>query len=106
MSFKKLFRAVPIKQHGPYRRKHRIAWNRLSIYVGGAALVGLAVGAKLNPSNPLSSTVTEAASARYYPNCSAARAAGVAPLDRDDPGYRSELDRDSDGVACEPYLGG
>src|SRR5262249_45892047 len=37
----------------------------------------------------------------YYPNCDAARAAGVAPLYRGEPGYRSGLDRDGDGVACE-----
>nr|WP_321327690.1 DUF1294 domain-containing protein [uncultured Parasphingorhabdus sp.] len=41
----------------------------------------------------------------YYPNCSAARSAGVAPLYRGDPGYRSPLDRDNDGIACEPYRG-
>lgn len=39
----------------------------------------------------------------YYRNCAAARAAGVAPLYRGDPGYRPALDRDGDGVACEPY---
>lgn len=37
----------------------------------------------------------------YYPNCAAARAAGVAPLRRNDPGYGSHLDRDDDGIACE-----
>ncbi|MEV7034656.1 excalibur calcium-binding domain-containing protein [Streptomyces sp. NPDC093272] len=37
----------------------------------------------------------------YYANCSAARAAGAAPLYRGDPGYDSHLDRDGDGVACE-----
>ncbi len=37
----------------------------------------------------------------YYANCSEARAAGAAPLYRGDPGYRSALDRDNDGVACE-----
>jgi hypothetical protein len=37
----------------------------------------------------------------YYPNCAAARAAGAAPLHRGDPGYRSALDGDDDGVACE-----
>jgi hypothetical protein len=105
MSYKKPFRAVPIRQRKPYRRKRRIAWNRLSIYVCGAALVGLAVGAKLNASNTLSSSVSELTSARYYPNCSAARAAGVAPLNQGDPGYRSELDRDNDGIACEPFVG-
>ena len=37
----------------------------------------------------------------YYPNCAAARAAGAAPLHRGEPGYRPDLDGDSDGVACE-----
>ena len=37
----------------------------------------------------------------YYPNCAAARAAGVAPIFRGQPGYRGRLDRDNDGVACE-----
>jgi hypothetical protein len=37
----------------------------------------------------------------YYANCAAARAAGVAPLHVGEPGYRSGLDRDDDGVACE-----
>lgn len=39
----------------------------------------------------------------YYPNCAAARAAGAAPIRRGEPGYRPALDRDNDGVACEPY---
>jgi hypothetical protein len=37
----------------------------------------------------------------YYANCTAARAAGAAPLYRGQPGYRSGLDRDGDGIACE-----
>ncbi|GAA2059344.1 DUF1524 domain-containing protein [Williamsia deligens] len=37
----------------------------------------------------------------YYRNCAAARAAGAAPLRVGQPGYRSGLDRDGDGVACE-----
>lgn len=37
----------------------------------------------------------------YYKNCSAARAAGAAPVRVGDPGYASHLDRDSDGVGCE-----
>jgi hypothetical protein len=41
----------------------------------------------------------------YFGDCAAARAAGAAPLKRGEPGYRSALDRDSDGVACEPYRG-
>jgi hypothetical protein len=37
----------------------------------------------------------------YYANCTAAKAAGAAPLYRGEPGYRAGLDRDNDGVACE-----
>ena len=37
----------------------------------------------------------------YYANCSEARAAGAAPLYLGEPGYRTGLDRDLDGVACE-----
>lgn len=39
--------------------------------------------------------------AAYYKNCTAARAAGAAPILRGEPGYRSALDRDNDGIACE-----
>lgn len=41
----------------------------------------------------------------FYPGCKAARAAGVAPLYAGEPGYRLEMDGDSDGIACEPYHG-
>lgn len=41
------------------------------------------------------------ASGPLYANCDAARAAGAAPLHQGDPGYRSALDGDGDGVACE-----
>ena len=42
-----------------------------------------------------------APSSVYYPNCAAAKAAGAAPLYRGQPGYRSGMDGDNDGVACE-----
>ena len=41
----------------------------------------------------------------YYRNCAAARAAGAAPIYESSPGYRAQLDRDDDGIACEPYRG-
>ncbi|MAW91078.1 MAG: calcium-binding protein [Altererythrobacter sp.] len=37
----------------------------------------------------------------YYPNCDAARRAGVTPILRGQPGYGTHLDRDGDGKACE-----
>lgn len=36
-----------------------------------------------------------------YQNCSAARAAGAAPILAGQPGYSRKLDRDGDGIACE-----
>ncbi|WP_324808793.1 excalibur calcium-binding domain-containing protein [Sphingomonas sp. LY29] len=36
-----------------------------------------------------------------FRNCSAARAAGAAPVRAGDPGYGRHLDRDGDGVGCE-----
>jgi len=42
-----------------------------------------------------------APSSVYYANCTAARAAGAAPIYRGQPGYRPALDRDGDGIACE-----
>lgn len=40
-----------------------------------------------------------------YVNCDAARAAGAAPVHRGEPGYGAHLDRDGDGIGCEPYRG-
>lgn len=40
-----------------------------------------------------------------FRNCSEARAAGAAPVRRGDAGYGPHLDRDGDGVGCEPYRG-
>jgi len=53
------------------------------------------------PASPAATAWRDAAAEAYYPNCSAARAAGAAPLMRGDPGYSHRLDRDGDGRACE-----
>ncbi len=37
----------------------------------------------------------------YYPNCSAARASGAAPVFAGEPGYRGALDPEGDGVGCD-----
>ena len=44
-------------------------------------------------------------SGRAFANCDEARAAGAAPVRRGQPGYGAHLDRDNDGVGCEPYRG-
>jgi hypothetical protein len=50
---------------------------------------------------PASTASPTTAGTVYYANCTAVRAAGKAPLYRGQPGYRTGLDRDNDGVACE-----
>ena len=42
-------------------------------------------------------------SGAYFRNCREAWAAGAAPLYREQPGYRREMDGDGDGIACEPF---
>jgi hypothetical protein len=37
----------------------------------------------------------------YYPSCTYARLAGAAPIYKGQPGYRDELDRNRNGIACE-----
>lgn len=37
----------------------------------------------------------------FYANCTAARETDAAPIDRGEPSYRQELDRDDDGIACD-----
>ena len=41
----------------------------------------------------------------YYENCTEARENGAQSIREGEPGYREELDRDGDGVACEPWHG-
>lgn len=64
------------------------------------------------PPRPVSTFADQSASggrqrassgAVYYRNCTEVRAAGAAPLRVGEPGYARHLDRDGDGVACEPY---
>jgi hypothetical protein len=56
------------------------------------------------PANSLASGRSSPGS-RAFRNCAEARAAGAAPVKRGDPGYGPHLDRDNDGVGCEPYRG-
>lgn len=51
-------------------------------------------------STPTTSSTTTTSDV-YYKNCTAARAAGAAPVYAGQPGYASHLDRDGDGVGCE-----
>lgn len=57
--------------------------------------------ARPSPTIPGAPVSPSPGAAVYYANCEAVRAAGKAPLLRGQPGYRSGLDRDGDGRACE-----
>jgi cell wall-associated NlpC family hydrolase len=48
-----------------------------------------------------SAPAAQAGSEPSYENCDAARAAGVAPINRGSPGYRAALDPNGNGIACE-----
>ena len=63
-----------------------------------ATIVGIALSAAALSGAPI-------AVAAPYSSCSAAEAAGAAPLYAGQPGYSTKLDRDRDGVACESGSG-
>ena len=77
----------------------------------GASLLGLAYGSgTLQNTGSTGSAFADGGGARYhtvyYRRCDDARAAGAAPIHVGEPGYRQALDRDRDGIACEPYFDG
>ena len=60
------------------------------------------VGTYVEPvERAFSSRQQDATTSVYYANCSAARAAGAAPVYIGQPGYARHLDRDNDGIGCE-----
>lgn len=64
------------------------------------ALAGIYIALEmLSPWPPLT-TLRHLAAA---PNCDAARAVGLAPANRGEPGYWLKHDADRDGIACEPW---
>ncbi len=64
---------------------------------------GIAVSttAAAKPSQQASAYTAVKGKTVYYKNCTAVRKAGKAPLYKGEPGYRTRLDRDKDGIACE-----
>ena len=83
-------------------------WGRYAPLWLLAVLGGLAYGSGAFTNDAIASFLSFERPAHvrvYYRRCADARAAGAAPIRRGEPGYREALDRDLDGVACEPYLG-
>jgi hypothetical protein len=58
------------------------------------------------PSAKPGQTSAELEQSVYFADCAAAREAGKAPLYPGRPGYRSELDPQNTGVACQPGAAG
>jgi uncharacterized protein YraI len=79
-------------------------WCRTT-YKGQGGYVSRSLTKAVTQSAPLATPQTRATPAApgnvYYANCAAVRAAGANPIQRGAPGYRSGLDRDNDGQACE-----
>lgn len=118
MGFGKPFRAAPIKLGAHYAEKERqrfidFAAKVLAVAVAlglatgvlsaerGRMYLAILLGASTQPIMP--ARANDPPAGAYYPGCNAARAAGVAPLLRGEPGYRPEMDGDDDGIACEPH---
>ena len=106
------------RQRGPYYRgPHILPGKRLgftsvvalsSIAVFGAILFGDRVPHLLSSAVQAARNMGRERAPQpgdYFSGCEDARAAGVAPLYRGEPGYRPEMDGDSDGIACKPYRG-
>jgi Excalibur calcium-binding domain len=122
MGFKRPFRAEPV-QLGAYQLKKQraelnstIRCNVLAIAIAALSGLALTYATTLNWSEiwpTMRSTLADFGFVRrhdpqpgdYFSTCDEARAEGVAPLAIGEPGYRSPLDEDGDGVACEPYRG-
>ena len=86
-----------IERKGRFRRHIR----RAKYYYALGVIVASAVTWELyNSPWPVWPTLKHVAAA---PNCAAARAVGLAPAIRGQPGYWSQHDRDDDGIACEPF---
>jgi Excalibur calcium-binding domain len=80
--------------------RHRRLFRKAKSWVLAAAAAGL-LGLSLSQSPwPVRVTLKHLAAA---PNCAAARAVGLAPASRGQPGYWASHDRDGDGWACEPW---
>ncbi|WP_312880730.1 excalibur calcium-binding domain-containing protein [Aminobacter carboxidus] len=82
-------------------RVKRALWWSTVVAVGTALVVLIA----WKPLQAISINSTTDALRHFSsaPNCDAARAVGVAPARRGQPGYWPSHDADNDGIACEPY---
>lgn len=80
--------------------------GRMAMYAVAGAAAGMgafAVIDALGPPEEPSALGALSLRAPYYASCREAFQDGRANIRRGEPGYRSQLDADNDGLACEPY---
>ena len=127
MGFRKPFSAVPIKLGHHYRAQREAAvrengakkWRNTGLIAAAGLLIGSGLGWAIlatpsqtseksaewiqNFSKPLPfGRARPPQQGDYWGGCNSARAAGTAPIYAGEPGYREGMDRDLDGIACEP----
>ena len=90
------------KQPGA-RRKRRTALRLHHVMYAGFAALFVGTFWTGLPNDPSMSFTMKLRHMAAAPNCSAARAVGLAPAHRGEPGYYLTHDRDRDGIACEPW---
>lgn len=109
MSFNKPFRAVPIREGAHYAAKRRKRQQRrlaTKLAAGALLVAALGGGVFMTRDHQESDRAAQKHGDGWsYPHCDAARAAGAAPVRAGEAGYGPHLDRDGDGIACEPYVG-
>jgi hypothetical protein len=123
MTNRKNFKAIPIQMEKRYQRKAALRPHKVTVqFLSAGVLAGgiLGIGSVLitpGGSNAIGDAVRPIAvtagfvrarlpqEGDHWSRCDEARAAGSTPLYFGEPGYRDGLDRDGDGVACEPYRG-
>ena len=72
--------------------------TRVATMMAPAATTSAPQGKKAS----IATTAPQTTSSVYYKNCASASKAGAAPITIGQPGYRTGLDPNGNGVACEP----
>ena len=105
MNYRRSSGVVPIRTGKRYRQPVRGRdRSQVALVLGIAAIVGAGIGlSPIKLSGDGQTSDTSESEFRYFRNCTDARAKGAAPIRAGKPGYRRHLDRDGDGIACEPY---
>ena len=91
---------APRESRGAFLVNALVLWGVVAVATWALAPQAQSIWTQLNRTPEQRAAIENSV---YYPNCDAARAAGVAPIYRGSPGYREGMDGDLDGIACEPH---